>query len=778
MYKDRFIAYVKSQTGMDADLIDFTNQVADTLGYTFPVTFTLPLRTALIPLYFIRLFLDQIFLFVVVVLIVLGGMLIYSLLLSNVEEKTYEYGMLRAMGMKQYVLIELLTTQSLSFSVPAILIGLTVSFLLYIPVAGYISDFSLSPIDITMTPRAGLLATILGLIMPLVSIVGPIRRALSRTLRDALDIYHQVQSETSVSITKLEDLGLSPWQVTASLMMVVMGFVVYYIIPYAFTFGNLPLFFTILILILLGMLFGLSLIGTTLQPFAERLCIYILLWGSDYRALSELVRKNLAAHGRRNIKTATMFTTALAFIIFAGASFALQGHTIGETVQLATGADIVVYGGLTRSAMGMLNEDPMRNYLNEMLSAPNPLITGFTFITPPLSNVKYTRQTRISNLAGYPNTRINIYGVEENYLDQTYVRFFRPSEVSSQFSYKKTSDGKDNVVSSLYTEAGKATLPLEEGGIRVPPDITSAPKNDPGNSTAQADAVINEAYKDYVDVLISESLRLVASVDTNTPLKLTLQYNVDSVNASTFIYLCKARAMIRSFPGLIFSSYRQTATGSPVIVTMDQYYRMMKNMYDANPNRQEEMVEKPPKAFLRVMMKSGSTMTERETIMNGLRNFISDDLTSIQDSIELVASTGDAIDILNIFFILVSIIAVVLCFFVLWLSFTANVNENAWEFGVLRALGLNVSRVIRMYIYEALCLILSSVLIGSVIGLLVSITLTLQFNLFTELAFTFEFPYALFFAVFGMSLAVSIIGSWLPANGFKKKDIAIALKNM
>lgn len=95
------------------------------------------------PLYFIRLFLDQIFTFVVVVLIFLGGMLIYSLLLSNVEEKTYEYGMLRALGMKQYVLIELLLLQSLSFSVPGILAGLLVSFLVYIPIGNVIGTYSL-----------------------------------------------------------------------------------------------------------------------------------------------------------------------------------------------------------------------------------------------------------------------------------------------------------------------------------------------------------------------------------------------------------------------------------------------------------------------------------------------------------------------------------------------------------------------------------------------------------------------------------------------------------
>jgi hypothetical protein len=36
--------------------------------------------------------------------------------------------------------------------------------------------------------------------------------------------------------------------------------------------------------------------------------------------------------------------------------------------------------------------------------------------------------------------------------------------------------------------------------------------------------------------------------------------------------------------GFFFSSYRQTAlANSPVVVSMDQYYRLMKDIYDAAP---------------------------------------------------------------------------------------------------------------------------------------------------------------------------------------------------
>ena len=174
---------------------------------------------------------------------------------------------------------------------------------------------------------------------------------------------------------------------------------------------------------------------------------------------------------------------------------------------------------------------------------------------------------------------------------------------------------------------------------------------------------------------------------------------------------------------------------------------------------------------------SGTTQLQREVIVNGLRTFITNDLTTVIVTQDLVDSTTSAISILNLFFTLVSIIAVTLCFFVLWLSFTSNVNENSWEFGVLRAVGVSGYKTVRLYIYEALTLIGSSLLLGSSVGILVSITLTLQFNLFTEFKFQFDFPYALFFTVVGMSVLVAVLGSFLPANVLRKRNIATALKN-
>lgn len=45
----------------------------------------------------------QIFAAVVVIIVGLGGMAIYSLQMANVGDKTYEYGMLRALGRHVWV---------------------------------------------------------------------------------------------------------------------------------------------------------------------------------------------------------------------------------------------------------------------------------------------------------------------------------------------------------------------------------------------------------------------------------------------------------------------------------------------------------------------------------------------------------------------------------------------------------------------------------------------------------------------------------------------------
>lgn len=49
---------------------------------------------------------------------------------------------------------------------------------------------------------------------------------------------------------------------------------------------------------------------------------------------------------------------------------------------------------------------------------------------------------------------------------------------------------------------------------------------------------------------------------------------------------------------------------------------------------------------------------------------------------------------------IVAVVGLIFCFFVLWLSFTANMRDNSWEFGVLRALGFPVLLMLTVTIWS------------------------------------------------------------------------------
>lgn len=67
-------------------------------------------------------------------IVFLSALLIYSLMIADVEEKTFEMGMLRALGLRTVSIVQLIILQSMLFSVPGIIIGIIISAILNVPV--------------------------------------------------------------------------------------------------------------------------------------------------------------------------------------------------------------------------------------------------------------------------------------------------------------------------------------------------------------------------------------------------------------------------------------------------------------------------------------------------------------------------------------------------------------------------------------------------------------------------------------------------------------------
>ncbi len=59
------------------------------------------------------------------------------------------------------------------------------------------------------------------------------------------------------------------------------------------------------------------------------------------------------------------------------------------------------------------------------------------------------------------------------------------------------------------------------------------------------------------------------------------------------------------------------------------------------------------------------------------------------------------------------------------ISTSQNIKENMWEFGVLRSLGLRKTEVERVYLYEAISVTFSSIVLGIIVGLIMAIMMAL-----------------------------------------------------
>ncbi len=94
----------------------------------------------------------------------------------------------------------------------------------------------------------------------------------------------------------------------------------------------------------------------------------------------------------------------------------------------------------------------------------------------------------------------------------------------------------------------------------------------------------------------------------------------------------------------------------------------------------------------------------------------------------------------------------------------------------MRSIGITKSQSVRIYLYEAATIILSSIIIGTFIGVVVSISLILQFDVFLELPFVFNFPFELYFILIIIGLALGLLGSYYPTYAVNNLSLVKIMK--
>ena len=138
---------------------------------------------------------------IVIFLGILSAQLIYSLMLSDVEEKTFEFGMLRALGFNTKNIVMTISIQAFTFSIPGLICGLVMSAILNLIIRQIFFTLTNNYGSYWLTFGAIMVGCVIGIVMPLFSNLIPIQKALSKNLRASLDLYHRSANELTVSIS-------------------------------------------------------------------------------------------------------------------------------------------------------------------------------------------------------------------------------------------------------------------------------------------------------------------------------------------------------------------------------------------------------------------------------------------------------------------------------------------------------------------------------------------------------------------------------------------------
>ena len=168
------------------NVLDYSNKIVEELGL-YPVKASNHLLGEMQVYQYQVMFIGLIFDVIVILFVIVAILLIYSLLLISVETKTFDIGIMRLVGLSTNSFIGMIFTQSFMFVVPSVILG----FAAYVPVmmlvCGYLftEDLGFKP-DYVPSSHATVQALFLGIFIPAVSAIIPIRTAIAKSLTDSL----------------------------------------------------------------------------------------------------------------------------------------------------------------------------------------------------------------------------------------------------------------------------------------------------------------------------------------------------------------------------------------------------------------------------------------------------------------------------------------------------------------------------------------------------------------------------------------------------------------
>eukprot|EP00347_Sterkiella_histriomuscorum_P017410 403349482 len=739
-------------------------------------SYTTPILDSINQMKMITNLIENFFFMVVFFLCLISFILIFSLMQSDVEERTYEFAMLRTLGLRNSNLLVLLSIQAALFSIPGLILGFIINFILQNASQIILFHYAEYATQFSMKNRTVYIGLALGIFLPLISTIIPMKQALGNSLRNALDQFRSGIDEFEVKMVRMKSWGISIDQLIISLTLLLCGGMTYYYIPRAFLNNDLKFFSFLVNLLLVLLIIGLIMIAQTLVSTLERMLLNIIMFlvPSDIK-MKPIVQKNLKSHATRNLKTSLMFTVTLSFLVF--------------TTKIITGSDLTITKIMMEGTNeSILDEFKLREFLDENTIERGGIIQSYTFQTMQLEKmIQVKGQGNMAPVLQYSgmgqrSQKAKLYSLDRNALDTLDREYFYPSEYIDDPMGTGQNYKPEEIFGMLYDigDYSKYTQLYDEFDV-----ITG----DTNNETVMDSSIYNMISPEGLRGMLYEGAGEQGILCIGDGSEGTIG---DITQKDKCVVKLRTKHVMTAikFPGYhTFTAYAHAQYVPTMhLMSYPQMRRLVDEIFKRYPKREEAFKQKLleiPKQSLdlpknRLFMKAlqNATRFERGVFMNNLLNFVKDETLLVFDRQSFIEDIDDRLILIDVFNASVSIICFALGLFQLIVSISANIRDSMWELGVLRAMGMNKNEIMRITMYESIVNNFSSIILGFVIGLIISTSLMAQFLLFLELPFELVLPSQTFIFLAILSIGTMTLGSYIGSRSLNKKQIASVLKGV
>ena len=646
----------------------------------------------------------------------LSLILIHSLLLITTETNSFEFGVLRLVGNSKKNVILLIIFQCICFSIPAFIVALFFSFFILRIINGIIRSELNTDLDITLTLDSFIMALFLNFLAPIIAAIFPIRNILKKNIASSINTMLNKTQGIKVEVISLQKKELTSL-IIFGLITFIYGASIYYFLPLSLISLNFGMIGGIFLWILFGILLGFVLLSRNIENILQKILTYAFLFFTrSYTKL--LILKNLAAHRIKNKKTSLMFSLSVGIFIMTSVGFDLILQSTKNIIIQQNGSEVVVYNDDDY----FLTED-IYPCLMELYD--RKLIDSFSLYTLYLGDICLESSIYITNYGKTVQSKNNFLGITSDYFGATTKNDLKISEQDNK--YKEFTPSEQLYLSEFKGKTG-----------------------------------------------ISGILKYEFNADLQS------QIFIQFLNKNQeMIFLSKPAFILDSAGGLSMNNQPSMLITREAILSIPLYLDMLQKCRNYFAESYDEVsivgYEDLPVWGINIKPKELATERDIDIISSIIRNFgpggDSWFFANMKNRLDIASN------IVHILFYIISTIVLIFCLFNLTASMTVNIYEQKKEIAILRSLGTKRRHVIFIYIAESFILILSSSIIGSIIGGIISYTMALQWTIFTNVNVTFNLPTGSIILIILFSIFGGILSTYFPAKNMLNNTISQLIKS-